>query len=287
MLSKIRQFVRTCFGLVCKKVRKYSNKYSKKTYTQPQLIVINCLREKLKMDYRSITDLLGETPIILKEIGLMSVPHYSTLQRSFRRVKKDCLYSLISLSSKLSKLTGNMAIDATGFQRGNSSSYYSKRCDLEIKSIKTTLLVDLKRKSIIGLHTTCSRMHDIRIAPKLVSKSIGDSAISRLTADKGYDSRNFRMFLRGLGIFPIIKYRVFEESHNLLNEVMDGFGYSKRSNIESVNSAIKRKYGDKLRSRGWRMQFKEITVKAFVYNIDRSLAKCCSFLMLISPKWAN
>ena len=287
MLTKIRRFVKACYKLVCKKVGKYSNKYSKKTYTQPQLITINCLREKLKMDYRSITDLLAETPIILKEIGLDSIPHYSTIQRSFRRVKKDCLHDLINLSSKLSNLTGNMAIDATGFQRGNSSSYYNKRCDLEIKSIKTTLLIDLKSKSVLGLHTTCSRMHDTRIAPKVIDKAVKDYKISRLTADKGYDSCNFRMFLRRQGIFPIIKYRVFEESHNLLNEVMDGFGYSKRSNIESVNSAIKRKYGDKLRSRGWRMQFKEITVKAFVYNIDRSLANCCIFLSSISPKRAN
>jgi transposase len=43
--------------------------------------------------------------------------------------------------------------------------------------------------------------------------------------------------------------------------------YHKRSNSESTNSAFKRKFGDILRSRKWKMQKIEAGLKVVIYNI--------------------
>ena len=43
--------------------------------------------------------------------------------------------------------------------------------------------------------------------------------------------------------------------------------YRKRSNAESTNSAFKRKFGDILHSRKWKMQRIETGIKVLIYNI--------------------
>jgi len=47
---------------------------------------------------------------------------------------------------------------------------------------------------------------------------------------------------------------------------MDKGLYHRRSLIESINSAVKRKYGIWVKSRTWGRQFQEIVAKHFIYN---------------------
>ncbi len=63
----------------------------------------------------------------------------------------------------------------------------------------------------------------------------------------------------------------FEESYRDLNKAVENLGYSQRVHNETVNSVVKRKYGDKLRSKRWFTQFRETKFKAIVHNIERSL----------------
>ena len=79
------------------------------------------------------------------------------------------------------------------------------------------------------------------------------------------------MLLRNNRIIPVIKYRIFDPAYSYINDVVDMLGYSQRVHNETVNSIIKRKYGDKLRSRKWFTQFKETKFKVIVYNIERNL----------------
>ena len=47
--------------------------------------------------------------------------------------------------------------------------------------------------------------------------------------------------------------------------------YGQRSQSETVNSTLKRKYGAFVQSRRWRKQFRELTVACFIHDIDPSL----------------
>ena len=198
------------------------------------------------------------------------------------RLNSKIFNLLITLSAQLTPCTGNAAIDATGFERGAVSHHYSKRCKIEPKSQKTTFIVDTENKTIFGVHITTGRKHDIRIASILVNRVLRDFLFNLLFGDKGYDSMKFRKWLDYQGVFSIIKYRIFYPTDYLLNETMDDFGYSKRSVIESVNSSIKRKFGDRLRSRKWFMQFKETKLKIIVYNIEIAICAFLLFLVLIT-----
>jgi hypothetical protein len=67
----------------------YSSKFSRNgDFTQPQLLA--CLAQKtfFKTDYRGVAQLLQDFAELRQELGLSSVPHYSTLCYAARRLLK-------------------------------------------------------------------------------------------------------------------------------------------------------------------------------------------------------
>jgi len=56
--NSIINFVKTAHQLATKIVKNYSSKFSKHTFTQPQLVTLNLLRLKLRLTYRDFTALL-------------------------------------------------------------------------------------------------------------------------------------------------------------------------------------------------------------------------------------
>jgi len=59
--------------------------------------------------------------------------------------------------------------------------------------------------------------------------------------------------------------------HKAWNARLDADLYGQRSQSETVNSTLKRKYGAFVRSRRWWKQFRELTIACLVHNLDRSL----------------
>ena len=64
----------------------YSHPKSPKRFTQPQLFACLVLKIFFKTDYRGIEQILTEFEPLRKELGLKSVPHFTTLQKSERRL---------------------------------------------------------------------------------------------------------------------------------------------------------------------------------------------------------
>lgn len=85
--------------------------------------------------------------------------------------------------------------------------------------------------------------------------------------------------LRRMGVRPLIMHREFKSHDKAANARIDKKLYHRRSLLESVNSAVKRKYGSWVRSRAWGRQFREIVAKHVIYNIERALSLL--FLLLI------
>lgn len=64
----------------------YASRYSKHTYTQPQLFALLILKQFLRTDYRGLVTLLAEWGELRRAVGLTTVPHYSTLCYAERRL---------------------------------------------------------------------------------------------------------------------------------------------------------------------------------------------------------
>jgi len=268
--SRLLRFVEQAMHLARRAVGRCSSKFSKRRYTLHQHIVLLCLKVRKNTTYRMLLDELIEMPRIRRAINLEELPCPSTLCKVFNRLGMAVWRVLLNLSVTLLPTNGLVGIDASGFDRSHASKHYTKRAELTIQQLKVTLLVDTRVNAIIDLHVTTTRKHDSQIAPLLIRRNTEEMAIH--LGDKGYDDQKVRTLAREEGIRPLIKHREFSSLHKAWNGRLDADLYGQRSQNETVNSRLKRKYGAFIRSRKWWKQFREITLVCLVHNLDKSLA---------------
>jgi hypothetical protein len=60
-------------------LRDYADKFAPKRYMQPSLLACLCLKEFLRLDYRSCEALLASAQELREVLGLHAVPDHSTL----------------------------------------------------------------------------------------------------------------------------------------------------------------------------------------------------------------
>lgn len=64
----------------------YASKFSKKTFTQHQLLAALAVRQFLRTDYRGIEQHLRDWAELRDALGLARVPDHSTLQKAAERL---------------------------------------------------------------------------------------------------------------------------------------------------------------------------------------------------------
>ena len=82
--SRYKIFIETCIRAVKRVLKPYSNKFSRRTYTQYQLAVSVLLMKYENKPYRDITDLLRELWLYFDFCD--DIPHFTTLQKFFNRI---------------------------------------------------------------------------------------------------------------------------------------------------------------------------------------------------------
>lgn len=265
-MKDFQEFVWTAYDLVKRALPEYSSPYSRKDFTQHQLATLLLIKFKCNLGYRETIEMVRLMTPIREHLGLNQMPVPSTLCYAFDRINLTLDRLLLDESLELFDLSGFSGIDATGFIRSVTSQYYAKTAKMNLKSIKTTVLADLELNVVIDAHFTTTRKHDTQIGPDLAAKH---PDLSVLAGDKGYDDQSFRDQLRADNIRPLIRHCESSPVHSAANARMNDEDYHKRSNSESIFSAIKRKYGDRLRSRTWYRQYRELILKMVVHNIDQ------------------
>lgn len=160
------------------------SKFSKHTFTQPQLVALYCLKIKLGVTYRELSDWLALWPRIRKALGLKRLPHFTTVQKAFGRLSSAIWRVLQRLSAAMVEGDRIAALDASGWDRSYASRYYTQRIKLKLRSLKTTLLVDTQAQTVLEIHVTTTRRHDTQIAPGLTKRNL--ERFEALAADKGY-----------------------------------------------------------------------------------------------------
>ena len=64
---------------------------------------------------------------------------------------------LLNVSLADLPLNGVTGIDASGFERAHASTHYTKRTNLPIQQLKTTLLVDTATNAVLDIHVPKKR----------------------------------------------------------------------------------------------------------------------------------
>jgi len=257
----------------------YSKQHSGKTFNNHQLFKLLVLKSYLGMDYRRFIEFLeiSEIPTL---IGLKRIPHYTTLQKFSTRQKIQELEKLILESCSLAKKKcKNVGIDATGMSLDFASKHYAKRIEkpfLRRDFLKLNMFMDLDNLMILSAKIRKRARHDTRDVKALWNK-IKHLLFRKVFADKGYDTNFFHQIVYESGrksvIFiknpkvPIWRTKGFFRKKAKKDAKNHQKG--KRSLTETINSILKRVYGETIAAKKLCTQKIELLFKILTLNLER------------------
>lgn len=258
----------------------YSNRFSKRVFTQHQLLQGLVVKTLFRLRYRELVELLQVSDTLVDAIGFTRIPHYTTFQKFAARFPPRILHQLIGAIAKhLCNGTLNIALDSTGFSLTNASYHYIKRTDrkeFHKDFIKATLAVDTITKCVAAVKLRCNRRHDLIDAVPVLRKAHQAGKIKKVLADKAYDSEPFNQFIiQELQAQPIIplkweKTPLERTTGKIRKQLKTSFPqkeYNQRNQGESTHSTIKRKYDSTIRAKKHHTRKIDTLLKTLTHNL--------------------
>ncbi len=284
LASRNIRFIQTAISIVkSTHLKPYSCKFSKKIYTQHQLLVLILFKDFRNQHYREFIEDVGDMEGVQAILDLSEVPHFTTLQKFLCRIKS--LYLRLTFEKTVNLFYSSdenipiTAIDSSGFTSGYCSHYFSERTGkLRKHFLKTSISVDTDQKVITVFVASKSRVHDTRHAEKLLRQCHKTRKSDCYVMDKGYDSESIHRLIRedlhANSVIPIRSWNSEIISGKYRQEMACQFNdtiYPRRQLVENKFSVLKRKFDGDLKARIFRIQMTEIANKMIVCNIHRFL----------------
>jgi hypothetical protein len=185
-----------------------------------------------------------------------------------------------------------LAVDGTGFSGSNASVHYVTRMkqmgatESKVKDhAKATLAGDVRSKAVVGCTVSNSNVSDKKLfVPVLEDARAAEINVCDVLGDKGYDwgflhEEGRRIFGQSVGVW--IPPREWEpKSAKCAHQHRPGGSYRKnmpdtikespynlRSQVETINSMIKRTSGDRVYGKSMASIEKEILCAVIVHNL--------------------
>jgi transposase len=191
---------------------------------------------------------------------------------------------LIEISSiPLKEIETDFAMDTSGFSSVMYGHWLTKRHVFnEFKSFKKAhVMCGVKTNIITHIEVTDGYTSDYTQLENLVKNTSKNFRMREVSADKGYLSERNLGIIFAHGAIPFIPFKrntketsenrlpIWNIMYRLFKENKEEFDrhYHKRSNVESVFSMMKRKFGPHIRGKSSLSQENEVLCKALCHNI--------------------
>ncbi len=212
--------------------------FGPKMYELYEYICALLIRFCCRLSYRRVKqlcDLLGFT-----------CPTKSFLQRTAAKLDIRFWQQVIKATSRQVRI---VALDATGLSRINPSYHYLKCIDGKMPKvpIKLNAAFDTRHKKFCAARVRVLPAHDLKDAYQLIRQS----NLRILVADKDYVSEKFYKQAHEQGILLMIPKKKNAKKGFFRKKMHKAFRqktYNRRSLIEAVFGATKRKYGSSVSS---------------------------------------
>jgi transposase len=193
------------------------------------------------------------------------------------------LHNLITLSAlPVAGIEEDFAVDSTGFRTTTFSAYSGAKYGQkkEHQWVKAHLCAGVKTNVVAAVAITDAYSNDSPQFGPLVKKTAQGFTINEISADMAYSSRANLQIVANEGGKAYIPFKknatgraggsaIWMKMYHYFQLNRDEFmeHYHKRSNIEATNAAIKRKFGETLKSKNPVAQVNELLAKIIAYNL--------------------
>ncbi len=220
-----------------------------------------------------------------KKGQIKQVPNFNQVSTLLKNPETTALLmKLVTLSaSPMKAVETEFAVDSTGFKTTCFTQYAEEKYKLgrEHKWLKAHACVGVKTNVVTSVEITEEYGADCPQFPVLVQATAnGGFQVKEVSADKAYLSRDNFEAVNAVGGQAYIPFKsnstgksdgsyLWRKAFFYFNEHAQEFyeHYHKRSNVESTFSAIKKKFGDTLKSKNKTAQVNELLCKIIAHNI--------------------
>lgn len=274
--SRYVTVARIAYHLAQEVLPRYSHPKSPHRYTLPQLAACVLLTFYLRLSYRDMEEWLLATDKVCDVLELKRVPDHTTLSRAFKRLLR--MKVLEQMQRKLLDEVGVeeevIAFDSTGYVTTQASAYYRSRTGRTLREFqKGAYAVGICSQFILAWRQGPGPGNDSVFLNGLrrEARRYARKGCWVVLADAGFDGRG----VTERDLIPPIRRggnlvgpERIARAELVAAARLDGL-YGQRWKAETVNSVIKRKFGDAIRSRLVVLQNREPAVKGLVYNLHR------------------
>lgn len=175
-----------------------------------------------------------------------------------------------------------IAVDSTGVKVHKSGGWIERKHGKKKRYVKIHLAIDVETKEALAMIVTTDGTHDSRVFSKLLRKTENHRKVSKVYGDGAFDSSKVYELLESKGIEAVIKprrnsrldtpsearRRAVALHKRLGHERWANLkGYGKRWSVETAYSTFKRAFGEFCMARTMKNITKELTTKAYIYNM--------------------
>ena len=260
-------------GVRASRIPRSFSKKKNNVFSNEQHIVIQVLRQ---LEGKALRDMPSFLTLLQKELHLARAIHFTTINKFALRVKQTILETIIARMVK-SNESSLVAIDGTGFSLNARSPYFCAIAGERNRFMQTNVAIEVKRRLIIAVRLRRKKRNENIDVPYLMEQSSKQLPITAFLMDKGFDSEKNHELATQLGTNSIAPVRMKTDSthrthgfhrkrlkRNFPSEI-----YRQRVIIESIFSAVKRRFGYSLLARKFISQKNELLFRFIAYNSEK------------------
>lgn len=218
---------------------------------------------------------------------ITQAPHYNSL---FRCLESESVTPIIQdlivrAAIPLRAVETDFAIDSTGFSstmlvgQWQQEKYGSRHVGHPHDWVKVHAVCGVKTNVVTAVEVTERNTQDSPYFAPLITKTTEQFNVLRVMGDKAYSSYANLELTVSKGAEPFIPFKSYAKGNSpsqtwnrlfaqfILHRPQFLAAYHKRSNAESTFSAIKRVFGDSVRSKTRVAQINEVLLKVLAHNI--------------------
>ena len=264
LIERIKRMVRAA------RIPRSFSKKKNNVFSNEQHIVIQVL---MQLEDKALRDMPSFLILVQEQLHLARAIHFTTINKFSLRIKSVLLESLIARLVK-SNQESLVAIDGTGFSLNARSPYFCVIAGERNRFMQTNVAAEVKRRLIIAVRLRRKKRHENIDVPYLMEQSSKQLKITAFLGDKAYDSRKNHEGAEKYGaefISPIKnreRSRIYGYQRKRLAKDFPSEIYNQRVIIESIFSAIKRRFGHIIYAKKFNAQKNELLFRFIAYNTE-------------------